>query len=160
MAALLDAIVEVYASLFNPDSIQYRAERGLLDFQEEMGILIQEVVGSRVGPYYFPLYAGVIFSNNDYCWSSRIKREDGLVRLVMGLGTRAVDRLTDDFPVLVSPGQPGLMVNTVPDEIKRYSPKKIDVINLDKNRFETVEIAALLKEYGAYVPHLQQIVSV
>ena len=45
--ALMDAIAEVYASIFGPDPIQYRAERGLLDFHEEMGIMIQEVVGTR-----------------------------------------------------------------------------------------------------------------
>lgn len=159
LEALMDAIVEVYASIYNPDSLQYRAERGLLDFQEEMGIMIQEVVGTRIGRYYMPLYAGVVFSNNEFRWSPRIKREDGLVRMVMGLGTRAVDRLSDDFPVLVSPGQPGLKVNTVPEEVKRYSPKMVDVINLEKNTFETVEISTLLKEYGHLIPGVHRIVS-
>lgn len=160
LEALMDAIVEVYASIYSPDSIQYRSERGLLDFNEEMGILIQEVVGQRIGPYYLPLYAGVAFSNNEFRWSPRIKREDGLIRLVMGLGTRAVDRLSDDFPVLVSPGQPGLRVNTVPEEIKRYSPKKVDVINLERNVFETIEINYLIKNYGELIPNLQQMFSV
>ena len=45
LAALTDAIAEVYASVFSPDPIEYRAMRGLLDLHEEMGILIQEVVG-------------------------------------------------------------------------------------------------------------------
>ena len=93
LAALLDAVAEVYASIFSPDPIQYRAERGLLDFREEMGILIQEVVGARIGRYYAPAYAGVAVSLNEFRWSPRIEREDGLIRLVPGLGTRAVDRL-------------------------------------------------------------------
>ena len=38
--ALLDAIAEVYASTFGPDPIEYRSERGLIDFGEEMGIMI------------------------------------------------------------------------------------------------------------------------
>ena len=50
----MDAIAEVYASIFGPDPIEYRAERGLLDLHEEMGIMIQEVVGSRVGKYFLP----------------------------------------------------------------------------------------------------------
>lgn len=160
LEALTNAIMEVYASIYSPDSIQYRSERGLLDFDEEMGVLIQEVVGSRLGPYYLPVYAGVAFSNNEFRWSPRIKREDGLIRLVMGLGTRAVDRLSDDFPVLISPGQPGLKVNTVPEEIKRYAPKKIDLLNLEKNIFETVEISALIKEHGYQIPLLQKYFSV
>ena len=80
LEALTDAIAEVYASIFGPDPIEYRAERGLLDFHEEMGIMIQEVVGQRVGDYFFPAFAGVAFSNNEFRWSSRIKREDGLAR--------------------------------------------------------------------------------
>ena len=59
--------------------------------------------------------------------------------MVPGLGTRAVDRLGDDFPVLIAPGQPGLRVNVTPDEIMRYSPKRIDVINLEAGGFETIE---------------------
>ena len=103
---LMDGILEVYASMFNPDSIQYRKQRNLIDCIEQMGIMIQEVVGRRVGPYFFPLYAGVAFSNNELRWSPRIRREDGLLRMVMGLGTRAVDRIGEDYPILVSPGQP------------------------------------------------------
>ena len=44
-------------------------------------------------------------------------RNDGLIRLVPGLGTRAVDRLSDDYPILVAPGQPGLRVNITDEEI-------------------------------------------
>ncbi len=160
LAALADAIVEVYASTFGPDPIEYRMERGLIDFHEEMGVLIQEVVGRQVGHYYFPAYAGVAFSNNEYRWSIRIKREDGLVRIVPGLGTRAVDRLSDDYPILVSPGQPGLRVNVTVDEAVRYSPKKMDVINLKTNTFETIEIEQLLREFGYQYKGVNQIVSI
>ncbi len=86
--ALLDAIAEVYASIMGPDPIQYRKERGLLDFMEEMGILIQRVVGTRMGKYFFPAFAGVAFSNNEFRWSPRIRREDGIIRIVAGLGTQ------------------------------------------------------------------------
>jgi predicted nucleotidyltransferase len=158
--ALLDAVAEVYASVFGPDPIEYRAERSLLDFHEEMGIMIQEVVGTRVGKYYLPAYAGVAFSKNEFRWSPRIKREDGLVRLVPGLGTRAVDRLSDDYPVLVSPGQPGLRVNITPDEVSRYSPHKIDVINLDNNSFETTNVEELLGELGMDYPVFSQVFSI
>ena len=160
LEALTDAIAEVYASIFGPDPIEYRVERGLLDFHEEMGIMIQEVVGQKVGHYFFPAFAGVAFSNNEFRWSARIKREDGLARIVPGLGTRAVDRVSDDYPILISPGIPNLRVNVTAEEILRYSPQKIDVINLQTHTFETVEIQALLKEYGSEYPNLKQIVSI
>jgi predicted nucleotidyltransferase len=157
---LKDAIAEVYASMFSPDPIGYRYEHGLIDHHEEMGILIQEVVGTRVGPYYLPAYAGVAFSNNEFRWSSRIKREDGLVRIVPGLGTRAVDRVSDDFPILAAPGQPGLRVNVSQDEIVRYSPKMVDVINLETGSFETIDIQDLLKSYGREYPNISQLISI
>ncbi len=160
LEALTDAIAEVYASIFGPDPIEYRVERGLLDFHEEMGIMIQEVVGQKVGRYFFPAFAGVAFSNNEFRWSSRIKREDGLARIVPGLGTRAVDRVSDDYPILISPGIPNLRVNVTAEETLRYSPQKIDVINLQTCTFETVEIQALLKEFGSEYPIIKQIVSV
>jgi len=158
--ALTDAVAEIYASTFGPDPIEYRKERGLLDFSEEMGVMIQEVVGKRVGRYFFPAFAGVAFSNNEFRWSPRIEREDGLIRLVPGLGTRAVDRLADDYPILISPGKPNLRVNVTPDEIRRYSPKYIDVIDMEKNTFETKLIQDLLKECGDDYPGIQHIVSV
>ena len=160
LEALLDAIAEVYASTIGPDPIEYRAERGLLDFHEEMGIMIQEVVGKRIGDYFLPAFAGVAFSNNEFRWSPRIKREDGLVRLVPGLGTRAVDRLSDDYPILIAPGQPGLRANVSVDEIVRYAPHKADVINLKTCQFETIEIDKLLKEHGYQYPILEKIASV
>jgi hypothetical protein len=86
LAAMVDAITEVFASTFGPDPIEYRAEHGLVDFHEEMGVLIQEVAGTKVGKYFFPAFSGVAFSNNAYRWSRRIRREDGLLRMVPGLG--------------------------------------------------------------------------
>lgn len=159
LRALQDAIAEVYASMFGPDPIEYRAERNLLDVHEEMGIMIQEVVGTRVGKYYMPAFSGVAFTNNEFRWSPRIKREDGLVRLVPGLGTRAVDRLSDDYPVLLAPGQPGLRVNASLDEVVRYSPKMVDLINLETNEFQTIPVASLLEEYGEEVPLVRRMVS-
>src|SRR3990172_9089039 len=116
LAALGDAITEVFASMFGPDPVEYRLEHGLIDHHEEMGILIQQVAGRRIGPSYLPTFAGVAFSHNEFPWSSRLKRDDGLVRLVPGLGTRAVDRLSDDYPVLGGPGQPGPPVHPPPGE--------------------------------------------
>jgi pyruvate, water dikinase len=160
LAALLDAIAEVYASVFASDPIEYRTERGLLDFGEEMGIMIQEVVGTRVGDYYLPVLAGVAFSNNEFRWSPRIRREDGLLRMVLGLGSRAVDRVGDDYPVLVAPGQPDLRVNATAEETLRYAPRYADVLNLAKGSFETVAITDLLRVAGAELPIVEKIVSI
>ena len=83
-----------------------------------------------------------------------------MLRLVPGLGTRAVDRVGDDYPVLIAPGQPGLRVNATPEEVLRYSPRFADVINLETNEFETIEFQRLLKESGDDYPVIRQIVSI
>jgi hypothetical protein len=159
LEALLDAIAEVYASTFGPDPIQYRAERNLLDFDEGMGVLIQEVVGTRCGDYFVPTCAGVAFSLNEIRWSPRLARDDGLMRIVPGLGTRAVDRVGDDYPVLLAPAKPELRVNASVDEAITYSPRHVDVINLRTNLFETVELRRFLRAGGATLPGIEQVLS-
>jgi hypothetical protein len=160
LETLLDAVAEIYASVFGPDPIEYRRDRGLLEFDEQMGLLIQEVVGRQVGPYFLPAFAGVAFSANELRWSSRIRREDGLIRLVPGLGTRAVDRVGDDYPILVVPGQPNLRTNVQSDEVVRYSPRYADVIDRERGTFETVGLQDLVRTVGRELPGLQQVLSV
>ena len=160
LEALMDAIAEVYASTFGPDPVGYRIERGLLDFNEEMAIMIQEVVGTKVGNYFFPSFAGVAFSNNEFRWSPRIKRDDGLIRIVPGLGTRAVDRVGDDYPILVAPGQPDLRVNLSFQDIVGYAPKNVDVINLRTNTFDTISMRQLIEEVGNDYPMINEIFSI
>jgi pyruvate, water dikinase len=157
---LINAIAEVYASTFAPDPIEYRRERGLLDFQEEMGILIQEVVGKKIGHYFLPSFAGVAFSRNEFRWSPRIRREDGMIRIVPGLGTRAVDRVGNDYPIIVSPNRPELRVNTLIREQIQYSPRYIDAINLKSGAIETIDAIDFFKEYADEIPNISEIISI
>ncbi|HSE47822.1 MAG TPA: PEP/pyruvate-binding domain-containing protein [Terriglobales bacterium] len=159
LRALTDAVLEVFASIFGPDPTEYRAERGLLDENEEMGVLIQEVVGKQVGKYFLPAWSGVAFSNNEFRWSARIERSDGLARLVPGLGTRAVDRTADDYPVLIAPGRPSLRASVTLEETLRYSPKRLDAINLETNAFETLDAIELVRAHGDQYPQVRQLVS-
>ena len=158
--SLMDAISEVYASTFGPDPIEYRRERGLLDFSEEMGILIQQVVGKKIGHYYLPAYAGVAFSRSEFRWSPRIRREDGIIRLVPGLGTRAVDRVGNDYPILISPMRPNLRVNTLATERVQYSPRYMDLINLKTKAIETVDAIDFFKEHSDEIPKIDKTISV
>ena len=68
--------------------------------------------------------------------------------------------MSDDYPVLVAPGKPKLRVNASADEVVRYAPKKIDVINMEANRFESMAIADLLKECGQEYPSIGKIISI
>jgi hypothetical protein len=158
--ALENAISEVYASVFHPDPIEYRRSRGLLDFQEQMGILIQEVVGREVGKMQLPVFAGVAFSRCEMRWSPRIRHTDGMARLVLGLGTRAVDRTVDDYPVLVALEQPTLRAVQQPDEVYRYSQGEVDVIDLTEGQFDSIPIERFLKRVGRKLPNMNRIFSI
>ena len=86
---------------------------------------------------FFPTLAGVAFSHNPFRWTSKIRREDGFLRLVWGLGTRAVDRVSNDYPRMVALSHPDLRPEVGAAEIKRYSQHFADVINLAENEFQT-----------------------
>lgn len=159
LRALLGAIAEVYASILAPDPILYRREHNLLDYVEEMGVLIQRVVGVNVGNFLFPPVAGVAFSRNEYRWSPRIKREDGLMRLVMGLGTRAVDRSGAEYPRMVALGEPTIRPESTVEEILRCAQKTVDVVDLERNRLRSVRLSELPIENGE-LPTLDKLVSI
>ena len=159
LKALLGAIAEVYASALGPDPLLYRREHDLIDYDEDMAVLIQRVVGRRFGPYFAPCFAGVAFSRNEYRWSPRIKREDGLMRIVMGLGTRAVDRVGAEFPRMVALGMPTLRHESSTGEVKAHSQRSMDVINLTKNRLEAVSLEQLMQHAAEY-PLLDKLVSI
>ena len=141
---LTQAIAKVYASGLNPDALLYRRSKGLQDYDERLAILIQIVEGEPFGKYYLPHAAGVAFSRNLFRWAPQIRREDGFIRLVWGLGTRAVDRVGQDYPRLIALSHPELRPETSPKDILRYSQKFVDLINLESNRFETLPISKVL----------------
>jgi len=157
LRALTRAIARVYASTFNPNALLYRRERGLLDYDERMAILIQVVQGQRYGRYYLPQAAGVAFSRNLYRWAPQIRREDGFVRLVWGLGTRAVERVGNDFPRLVALSHPTLHPSKDVKMIRRYSQQYVDLIDLEDNAFKTLPVHEVLKADYPALRYLAQV---
>jgi len=149
LSHFIRGLKRVFASTFGPDPILYRMDHGLLDFDERMAMVVQKVVGRRCGDYFFPFVSGVLFSRNVYAWNPRIKKEDGLGRLVLGLGTRAVDRVGSDYPRMVPFSHPLLRPEVSPGQIKKYSQKQVDVLNLKTGRMETVDFHTL-KDQGQH----------
>jgi len=143
--ALGDAIKRIYSGIFSPEAIIYRKRSRMQYDYESMAILIQEVVGKRVGRYFFPHIAGVIFSENPFLWSGKIRKEDGMIRMVYGLGTRAVDRVGEDYPRMVSLTIPEIRPETHEDVV-RYSQRYVDLIDLENNTFVTKSLQEILIE--------------
>ncbi len=140
---LLGAIAEIYSGVFSPDAMTYRRRHHMIDYDERMAVMIQPVVGRRRGRYFFPAYAGVAFSRNDYRWNGRIRREDGLVRLVLGLGTHAVDRV-GDYARMVALKAPTMRPEGTAEEIIRASQKQVDVVDMEGGGFVTIPAAEAL----------------
>jgi hypothetical protein len=148
---LLDAIRLIYASSLNPDALLYRKQHGLIDYDERMAILLQVLKGEQYGRYFFPTIAGVGFSQNQYRWNSKIRREDGFLRLVWGLGTRAVDRVSNDYPRLIALSHPQLRPESAASAVRQYSQHYIDVIDLEDNQFKTVPVDEVLRTDYPYL---------
>jgi len=157
LSALLKAIAKIYASVLNPDALFYRQIQQLEDYDERMGILIQKVEGERHGKYFFPIMAGVGFSRNPYIWNKKLKADEGFLRLVFGLGTRAVDRVDRDYPRMIGLSHPTLRPVTSATDIRKYSQSSVDVINLEDNASETVPVTELL---SSDFPGVQYVASV
>ncbi len=148
LAAFVAGVKTVLASMYGPDPILYRRDHGLLDYNERMAMIVQKVVGRRFGDWFLPFASGVMFSNNSYAWSPKIRKQDGLVRLVFGLGTRAVDRVGGDYPRSIPLSHPGLRPEVTADQVARYSQHMVDAIDLRRGCLRTVDFPTLAVETG------------
>ena len=153
--AFESAVKTVYASTMDRSALEYRAGRGLQERDEQMSILVQRVSGSVVGQYFYPSIAGVGYSYDPYNWNHSIDPGRGLLRMVCGLGTRAVDRTGLDYPRLIHIGNPTQSTLVTADEKVRFSQHYADVLDLTANRMSSVPICTLVSAapawYGNYV---------
>jgi hypothetical protein len=161
LEALQNAIRQIYASSLNPDAILYRQKNNLIDYDERMAILLQTVRGEQYGRYFLPTVAGVGFSNNSFRWNAKIRREEGFLRMVWGIGTRAVDRVGSDYPRLVALSHPELRPEKTAKAIRQYTQRSVDVIDLQDNDFKSLPIGVVLDELQQnQYPNLRYIASV
>jgi pyruvate, water dikinase len=146
MEDFLSAVRTVYASIMSEDALRYRAARGLLDHDEQMALLVQRVSGAAYGHRFYPQTAGVALSLNPYVWSEYIESSAGVVRVVFGLGTRAVDRIDDDYTRIVALNAPERRPETDSDAVRQYAQHKVDYLDLEANQEVTSDFEAIVKE--------------
>ncbi len=143
---LLAAIRTIYASTMSEKALRYRADRRLLDRDEQMALLVMRVSGAMYGRKFFPPIAGVGFSFNPYAWDRAIDPEAGVVRLVFGLGTRAVNRSDDDYTRIVALNAPEKRPEANFDEVARFSQRRVDYLDLEANQLVSSRFTDLLQE--------------
>jgi hypothetical protein len=141
MAEFLAAVRAIYASTMSERALSYRAQRGILDRDEQMAILVQRVSGSLHGGLFYPEAAGVGYSFNPYVWHRDIDPKAGMLRIVFGMGTRAVDRTDDDYTRIVALNAPGRRPEAGLGEVRRFAQRRVDYLNLAARRFESSDFS-------------------
>ncbi|MBK7720750.1 MAG: pyruvate kinase [Austwickia sp.] len=141
--AFEDAVRTVYSSAMSEEALIYRRNRGLVDKDEQMAILVQRVSGDHHGGSFFPHAAGVGNSSNLYVWDPSVDPEAGMVRLVFGLGTHAVDRTVQDYARIVTLDDPRRRIKVEAAERARFSQRHVDVLSMETNELTSVPLREL-----------------
>jgi hypothetical protein len=139
-----ECVKRVFASTMNEDALAYRVQRGLDRQDEQMALLVQRVSGSHRDKYFFPDVAGVGISYNTFVWQESMDPRAGMLRLVLGLGTRAVNRVENDYPRIVALDAPLLRPHEGMKDTRKYSQHNADVLNIEENALQTVPITDLM----------------
>ncbi len=147
-----DAVKRIFASTMNEDALIYRRQRGLEFQDEQMALLVQRVSGSYRKHYFFPDIGGVGVSYNTFVWKKDMDSRAGMLRMVFGLGTRAVDRVEGDYPRCVALDDPMSRPFSGMDDLRTYSQHNVDVINTRDNTLQTLSFFDLVKE-GLEIPY-------
>jgi hypothetical protein len=142
----MNAVRQVYSSTLSEEALQYRLQRGLARQEEQMALLVQRVSGAYHGKLFFPALAGVGVSYNTFVWRHDIDPTAGMLRLVVGLGTRAVDRVEGDYPRVVALDKPLLVPYADRDDRRRFTQRDVDVLDVAQNGWVTIPISQLEAE--------------
>ena len=145
-ADFVEAVRTVYASTMSKDALTYRLQRGLDQQDEQMALLVQRVSGSYRNGYFFPDLAGVGMSHNPFVWKSDLDPMAGMLRLVFGLGTRAVNRVEDDYPRILALDEPLVRPVSGMEDIRKYSQHHVDLLDNRQNNLRTISFQQLLNE--------------
>jgi len=145
LAQFINAIRQVYKSTLSERALIYRSRRNLLDKDEQMAILVQRVSGSRYGHLFYPQLAGVGYSFNPFIWDKAIDPDAGMLRLVFGLGTRAVEKADDDYTRIIALNAPEKRPEDSHKQGNKYNQRKVDVLNLKENQFSTKDFNKVMK---------------
>ncbi len=153
LEALKNAIRSIYAGTFNPNALIYRKKNGLVDYSEEMAVLIQKMPGRSLGPYYFPDISGIGASHSPYKWCQNSPKDEGFLRFVVGIGSRATTRTGDDYAHVVELADPNCRHTTFTSNEKMLTQQSMRVFNFKTNQAEVLDVQDVLngKYQGLYL---------
>ncbi len=146
-----EAVRTVYASTMSKSALDYRLRRGLAGRDEQMALLVQRVSGTRYENFFMPCAAGVGYSYSPYRCFEDIDPSAGMLRLVMGLGTGAVDRIEGSYPRLVNLDRPWATTAVTSREKHQFSQRRIDVIDTVRGTVDGWPLTKLEGKLPAYI---------
>lgn len=149
-----NAIKTVYASSMSLSALDYRKRRGLDKRDEQMALLIQRVSGSYYGNCYMPCAAGVGYSYSPYRVMKDSDPTCGMLRLVMGLGTSAVDRTEGSYPRIVNLDMPEKSSYSSSADKHKFSQGKAEVINMTTHQLEKMSYDVLEPVIPKYLENI------
>lgn len=149
-----NAIKTVYASSMSLSALDYRKRRGLDKRDEQMALLIQRVSGSYYGNCYMPCAAGVGYSYSPYRVMKDSDSTCGMLRLVMGLGTSAVDRTEGSYPRIVNLDMPEKSSYSSSADKHKFSQGKAEVINMTTHQLEKMSYDMLEPVIPKYLENI------
>lgn len=147
--AVEDEIRRIYARVYFPKATSYREKHALGG--DDMGIIVIRMAGRKHGPYYYPAIAGVGYSQNYRRWSTTLKQEDGVLRMVFGMGTMSTKR---GYARTVSLTNPRLRPEGQnPDKVAFHAQESFHVVSEDnRNDITTLNIKQQWKHLLEYHP--------
>ncbi|SHI21970.1 Pyruvate phosphate dikinase, PEP/pyruvate binding domain [Butyrivibrio fibrisolvens DSM 3071] len=146
-----NAVRTVYASTMSLSALDYRKRRGLDKRDEQMSLLVQRVSGSYYGSYYMPCAAGVGYSYSPYQFLQGIDPKAGMLRLVMGLGTSAVDRTMGSYPRLVSLDMPQATSCVTVAEKHQFSQRAVEAVDVSEHTLKRLELKEIEEKIPVYL---------
>ncbi|MBN1612953.1 MAG: phosphoenolpyruvate synthase [Deltaproteobacteria bacterium] len=141
-----ECVRRIFASTMNEDALTYRLQRGLDQHDEQMALLVQRVSGAYRKHYFFPEAAGVGLSFNPFVWKQGMDPHAGMLRIVFGLGTRAVNRVENDYPRIVALDAPLVKPHGGIADSRRFSQHDVDLLNLEENRFQSLSLNQVIRD--------------
>ncbi|HRX27667.1 MAG TPA: PEP/pyruvate-binding domain-containing protein, partial [Aminivibrio sp.] len=149
--AVLEQMKRIYARNYFPTAASYRRKHGLPE--DEMGLILMRMAGKWRGRYFYPAMAGVGFSRNYRRWTTRIRAEDGVLRIVFGLGTLSTKR---GYARTFSLSNPMLRPEGLnPFNIMRHSQEAFQAVGQEEGQLLTLNITRSWKDIIPHVPNFR-----
>jgi len=132
---LIKAIKLIFASTYFEGPRTFSKRVGQRTGEEKMAVIIQRMVGDRVGDYMYPAVSGVAQSHNFYPFS-RMKPEDGSATIALGLGKTVME------------GEKGLRFSPRYPQVLPQLSSVVDILKNSQRFFYALKLGEACPELG------------